>query len=68
MESSRGPRMGRGLILGPRSIATFSGVEEGGRMRLSSIKNFFGMGTGGGFGPNVLGSVIDPSKAQAAAT
>src|SRR4030042_7014574 len=68
MKSSRGPRRGKGLIFDPRSITTFSGLEEGGRMRLSSIKNLGGMGTRGGLGPNFLGSMLDPLKAQAMAT
>src|SRR4030042_1493026 len=68
MESSREPRRGRGLIFEPLSMMTFSGFESGGRIRLSSAKNFRGIGIRGGLNPNVRGSVIDPFKAQAMAT
>ena len=37
IRSSKGPRVGRGLMLGPRRTCTPSGSGEGGRMPLSSM-------------------------------
>src|SRR5690554_5697384 len=62
-----GPRRGKGLILGPRTIETFAESAAGGIIMLSSMMNFSGSGISG-YSPRVLGSVSTPVRAEAAAT